>query len=73
MSLVGVVTAVTSAITGAVVAVLSAVTIAVSHSSSLASLSLVSLHPVKKMCNMTIYIKKNLIIVFIGKYNLSQR
>ena len=31
------------------------------------------LHHAKKMCNMTIYKKFFLIIVFIRKYNLSQR
>ena len=67
MSLVGVVTAVTSAITGAVVAVLSVVTIVVSNSSSF-----VSLHPAKKMCSKTIR-KNNLIIILIRNYILSQR
>ena len=63
---------VTSSIFSAiVVAFLSAATIAVSNSSSLLSSLLVSLHPAKKTCSMTIS-RNNLIRVFIRNYILSQ-
>ncbi len=70
----GVVTAVTSESIGAVVSVFPS-----DFSDSSVPPSIPSsfedevLHHAKKMCNMTIYKKFFLIIVFIRKYNLSQR
>ena len=72
--MVGVVTAVTvSIISAVVVEILSAVITAVSVVTTALSnsYSIVSLHPAKKMCNMTIS-KNNLIIVLIRNYILIQ-